>query len=807
MAKSVSRTLFRVRSARALRLRKVLAGAASAGALLIGQAASAHTDALGFLISVDPNNPGKFITQVFYGTYSHGGAISPEGSAQISLNGAVVATQAFALVPGYTNVANGTVPTGLVVGTNYFFVNSSTSGLVTTPYGSGTTQFQSATFTNLGAGTYSFGYVAGALSQQWTPLSPAINSGTFTITSSGSLGGIGGVTVTPDIDTTVATYTTTQLAAGGVTSRFTGGTLTVAATGAVANNFTIAAQGGTIDTSARTLTVNGTISDAGAGAGGLTVKGGGTLVLASANSYTGGTYVNGGVLQLNNLGGAGTGTIHMVDPTVAFGVAGTNANNYSLDVGAAGPNGGIGGAADPTVFQNNSGGTVTLTGAITTGTGTNSAGQAIDPGQYVTFSGSGTTVLANASVTPNNWAGTTAVSSGTTLQGTSATISGGSIVDNGTLAYRQAASGTVAQAISGSGTVTVGGLTGGNTLTFAGANTQSGGFVVTDASAVAFTGSATGAATEVTAQAAGAAVANSGTIVGSGFGVTTTGASSSVVNSGTISSGSYNTGTGAVTLGGTDGVYLSGGGTVTNNAGGTISGARQGVQLAAAGGRVNNFGTITSTGNGNAVADFNTGSNGVVVANAGTINFVNPATGAWGVALFGTNSVITNTGTISADVGIELQSNGAATLTNGQGGTITGSTFGVETSGSGALAFANYGTVAGPISVLTAGANSLSLQAGSTTGTITTDSGNDVLSLYTGSVTTADVIDAATGLTVQSAGTHAAASVGAVDLGAGANTLVLAGAGDDGAANGAAGSIDLSQVANVATLAKQDGGT
>ena len=179
----------------------------------------------------------------------------------------------------------------------------------------GTTQFQSATFTNLDAGNYSFGYVAGALSTQWTPESPAINAGTFTITSSGNLGGIGGVTITPDID---AAYTTTQLAAGNVTSRFAGGTLTAATTGTVANNFTVASQGGTIDTSNQTLTATGTVSDSGTGAGALTVKGGGKLVLSGNNSYTGGTYVDGGVLQLNSTTAAGTGAIHMVDPTLVL---------------------------------------------------------------------------------------------------------------------------------------------------------------------------------------------------------------------------------------------------------------------------------------------------------------------------------------------------------------------------------------------------------------------------------------------------------------------------------------------------------
>ena len=448
--------------ARKRRIKRALVlTAASAGMLLVPQAAYAHTDALGFIVEPDPAHPGKFITRVFYGTY-HSGVTSPEGAVSLQLNGTVVQTQAFALVPGYINVANGTVPTGLTLGTNYFFVNPTTNTLVITPDPT-VYSFQSATFSNLGAGTYTFGYqTTTGLSAVWTPYSSVVNAGSFTVTSGGGLGGIGGVAITPNIDTALSLYTTAQLSAGTVTSTFAGGTLQASATEALATNFKIGAAGGTIDTNGKTLTVNGTLSDEGATPGKLIVKGGGTLVTTAANTYSGDTYVNGGLLRLANLQGAGTGTIHLVDPQIDLPTAGTNANAYSLDVAAPA-------SGDPSIFNNTSGGTVVLSGAITTGTGTNANGQSIDPTQYVTFAGNGTTRLTNGA---NRWTGTTTVNNGATLAGTSATISGGSIVDNGTLQYQQAASGIAAQNISGSGGIAISGLTAGNALTFSGALTN-----------------------------------------------------------------------------------------------------------------------------------------------------------------------------------------------------------------------------------------------------------------------------------------------------------------------------------------------
>ena len=71
--------------------------------------------------------------------------------------------------------------------------------------------------------------------------------------------------------------------------------------------------------------------------------------------------------------------------------------------------------------------------------------------------------------------------------------------------------------------------------------------------------------------------------------------------------------------------------------------------------------------------------------------------------------------------------------------------------------------------------------------------------------------DAVTGapssLTLQNAGTLAAASFGTIALGDGTNTLALRGAGDGTAANGAAGALNLANVTGATVLAKSDAGT
>ena len=69
--------------------------------------------------------------------------------------------------------------------------------------------------------------------------------------------------------------------------------------------------------SGKTVTLQGTVSD-GTSAGRIVLTGGGTLQLASANSFTGGAYVDTGLLQVLTGGALGTGAVTVKGGTAAL---------------------------------------------------------------------------------------------------------------------------------------------------------------------------------------------------------------------------------------------------------------------------------------------------------------------------------------------------------------------------------------------------------------------------------------------------------------------------------------------------------
>jgi outer membrane autotransporter protein len=120
--------------------------------------------------------------------------------------------------------------------------------------------------------------------------------------------------------------------AGHATVTFDGGILRAARSGGdlldgfAAGDVTIATGGAFIDSNGYDVDISSPLG----GAGGLTKQGTGTLTLTAANSYAGGTIVEGGVLQLSGAGtlGATTGAL-----TVASGAV-LDLNDTSQTVGA-----------------------------------------------------------------------------------------------------------------------------------------------------------------------------------------------------------------------------------------------------------------------------------------------------------------------------------------------------------------------------------------------------------------------------------------------------------------------------------------
>jgi fibronectin-binding autotransporter adhesin len=175
-----------------------------------------------------------------------------------------------------------------------------------------------------------------------------------------------------------------------------------------------------------TATINSIIADDNVTGGTLLTKSdAGTLVLGGANTYRGGTAVTAGTLQVsadNNLGAA-SGGLALDNGTLRYGAGFASARAVTL--------GDNGGGVDT------NGNDAALNGAIT-GTGTGA----------LTKSGAGTLTLAGA----NTYGGGTSVNAGT-LQGNTTSLQG-NIINNANVAFDQAANGTYAGSMTGSGSLT-----------------------------------------------------------------------------------------------------------------------------------------------------------------------------------------------------------------------------------------------------------------------------------------------------------------------------------------------------------------
>jgi autotransporter-associated beta strand protein len=227
----------------------------------------------------------------------------------------------------------------------------------------------------------------------------------------------------------------------------------------------------------------GTYAGAMSGAGSLAKIGAGTLVLSGANTYRGGTFVSGGTLQGDSRSLQGD---ILNQAAVVFNETGSG--TYA---------GNIAGSGSLTKQGNGLlvlGGTNSYSGGTTVGAGTlqgntsSLQGNIANQGSVVfdqaaggayngsmsgagslTKQGSGLLVLGGA----NSYTGGTTIASGA-LMGDTTSLQG-NIVNQGTVAFDQASSGTFAGVMSGSGALV---KQGAGLLTLSGLNTYSGGTLV-----------------------------------------------------------------------------------------------------------------------------------------------------------------------------------------------------------------------------------------------------------------------------------------------------------------------------------------
>ncbi|EHK0977805.1 autotransporter outer membrane beta-barrel domain-containing protein [Salmonella enterica subsp. enterica] len=270
---------------------------------------------------------------------------------------------------------------------------------------------------------------------------------------------------------------------------YTGGTLISDGT-LVASNVEALGTGDVTDNAVLELNTGGDFDNAISGSGQVEKSGDGTLTLSGSNTYTGGTTINDGTLIATSVDALGSGDV-TDDAVLELNTGGDFINNI-------GGTGRVEKSGDKTLTLSGSnsytGGTTISDGTLVasnveslgTGDVTNNATLELNTGGDFTnnIGGSGQVVKSGddalALSGANSYTGGTLISSGTLVATNVDALGSGDVTDNATLELNTG--GTFDNAISGSGQVV---KSGDETLTLSGANSYTGGTLISSGTLVA----------------------------------------------------------------------------------------------------------------------------------------------------------------------------------------------------------------------------------------------------------------------------------------------------------------------------------
>ncbi|EEH8468863.1 autotransporter outer membrane beta-barrel domain-containing protein [Salmonella enterica] len=270
---------------------------------------------------------------------------------------------------------------------------------------------------------------------------------------------------------------------------YTGGT-TISGGTLVATNVDALGSGDVTDDATLELNTGGTFDNAISGSGQVVKSGDGALTLSGANSYSGGTLISDGTLVASNVDALGSGDV-TDNATLELNTGGTfdNAISGSGQVVKSGDDAlTLSGANTYSGGTLISGGTLVASNVEALGTGDVTDNAVLELNTGGTFdnviSGSGQVVKSGDDALTlsgsNTYTGGTTINDGTLIATSVDALGSGDVTDNATLELNTG--GTFDNAISGSGQVV---KSGDKMLTLSGANSYSGGTLISDGTLVA----------------------------------------------------------------------------------------------------------------------------------------------------------------------------------------------------------------------------------------------------------------------------------------------------------------------------------